>query len=101
MSDEEIRLKHLQKKCARALALYLDLSEAVCEIMIKSGSAPITAADRAHLHELRQQEVEALKDYLNVRLNLMTALSIEASPAFRKMITAVSATEPLRHRVRA
>jgi len=96
MGDEENRLRHLQKKCSRALALYIDLSEAVCEIMIKSASAPLTPAERARLLELRTQEMDALKGYLDARLHLMTALSVEPFPAYRRMLCAVSAPDKSR-----
>lgn len=99
--DEENELKNLQKQCARALALYTDLTEAVCEILTQSTTAPLTAADRARLRALRQQEMSALKAYLAARLNLMTALSLDALPAYRKFYNAVNSADRPRSRAHA
>jgi hypothetical protein len=94
MECDEIRLKRLGKKCARALALYTDLAETICEVMIQSAEAPISPADRSRLLKLRRQEMVALRMYLQARLELMTALSLEPFPAYRRILTAVRAPDP-------
>lgn len=93
MHRDEIRLRKLRKKCARALALYTDLAEAICEIMFHSAQAPIPSGDRSRLLKLRRQEMVALKMYLQARLELMNALSLEPIPAYRRILTAVSAPD--------
>jgi hypothetical protein len=79
MRAQEDQLKLLQRTCARALALYIDLTEAACEILIQSHAAPLTASDRARLQKLRRQEVTVGRNYFRARVNLMTALSLDAS----------------------
>ena len=87
----ENELKQLQTDLFSALGLYTDLTEAVCEILMKSQAAPLTPADRGRLIRLRRQEVSALKHYLSARLQLMTALSLEPIPEIRSFYNAVVA----------
>ncbi len=89
---EQNELKQLQKELFSALALFLDLSEAACEILTQSPSAPLAPADRARLIRLRRQEISALKSYLSARLRLMTALSVEATPEIRSFYNTLVAT---------
>src|SRR5215469_3479544 len=77
--DQERQLRQLQKECARAVGLYFDLSEAVCEILTQSATAPLSPSDRSQLRSIQRQELAALKAYRTARLRLMTALSLEFS----------------------
>lgn len=79
MRAQEDQLKLLRRTCVRALALHIDLTEAVCEILILSHRAPLTASDRARLQKLRRREVTVGRNYFRARVNLMTALSLDAS----------------------
>jgi len=46
MANSEPRLKRLQQRLRLALANYVDLTEATCEIMMAFKSIPLTAKDR-------------------------------------------------------
>lgn len=93
MTADDRELKKLQRQCSRALALYLDCSEAVCEILTSSATAPLSPADRARVRTIHRQEMGALKAYLVARLGLMTALSFESDPDFRHLCAAAGAAE--------
>jgi hypothetical protein len=90
---EQNELKQLQRELVSALALFLDLSEAACEILTQSPAAPLAPADRARLSRLRRQEVASLKSYLSARLRLMTALSVEPTPEIRSFYNALAAVD--------
>jgi hypothetical protein len=91
MSPDEKELKQLQKQCARSLALYTDLAEAVCEILTQSPMAPLSPGDRSRIRNLHRAELVALKNYLAARVRLMTALSLETYPQFRNLHDAITA----------
>lgn len=88
MRDQERELRDLQKEYARALATYLDLAEAVSDILIQSATAPLSPADRAFLRDFHRREVAALKTYRDARLRLMTALSLQAIPDYEAEMSA-------------
>ena len=101
MTADDNELRKLQKQCSRALALYTDYAEAVCEILTGTTTAPLTPSDRARLRTIHRQEMAALRGYLFARLSLMTALSLESIPEFRSFSAAIDAAEQARSRAHA
>lgn len=84
-------LKSLQRQCFLALSIYTDLADAACSMLIHSSHCPLSPEENARFIELRKQETEALSEYLQARIRLMTALSIAAGPADRGLWLALNA----------
>lgn len=80
--QHSLRIRYLQRKCARALRLHSDLTEASCEILFQSEG--LSARDRVRLARLRRQEDAAMAAYLRARSALIRALSVAASRADRR-----------------
>jgi hypothetical protein len=85
----ELQLKALQRRCARALRLYTDLAEASCEMICRSERGWLPPRQRARLLRLSRQETIALNDYLQARTNLVAALSDNLPPADDKEVCRV------------
>ena len=78
MAKSEPSLKHLQQRLRLTLAIYTDLTDATCEMMMTFKSIPLTAKDRAMVLIQRQHELAAQAAYLKARHALMVALAIPA-----------------------
>lgn len=80
--QQSLRIRYLQRRCARALRLHSDLTEASCEILFQTEG--ISARDRVRLARLRRQEDAAMVAYLRTRSDLIRALSVRTPKADRR-----------------
>ena len=78
MTNGEPSLKRLQQRLRLALANYVDLTEATCEIMMACKSIPLTAEDRAQVLIQHRYDKTAQAAFMKARNALMVALAIRA-----------------------
>jgi hypothetical protein len=78
MANSEPSLKRLQQRLRLALANYVDLTEATCEIMMRFKSIPLTAKGRMQVLVQHQHDKTAHTAFVKARNALMVALAIRA-----------------------
>ena len=76
----------LQQKCRHALRIYVDLTEAACELLTHSTRGQsLNLEERAALVELRRDERQALAEYLHARMQIAEELSLEVDSIDREL----------------
>ena len=85
----KVPLKVLQRRCARALRLYIDLAEASCDLLCQSERGQLPPQDRLRLLRLSRDESAAMNSYRQARLDLIAALSENVSAADKEEVCRV------------
>jgi hypothetical protein len=76
MANHEPSLKRLQQRLRLSLAIYTDLTEAACVLMMTFKSIPLTAKNRATVLNQIQHENTAQAAYMKARSALIVALAV-------------------------